>query len=60
MIHESNSLIFKMDIPNAFNRHIFGAIDGNPTSSTFGIAGGGGRTSTSARRAIQLTLRYQF
>ena len=60
VIHESNSLIFKVDIPNAFNRHIFAGLDGNPTSSTFGVAGGSGRNSNSFRRAIQLTLRYQF
>jgi carboxypeptidase family protein len=59
-IHERNSLIFKVDLPNAFNRHIFGAFDGNPTSSTFGVAGGGNRGSNSAQRNIQLTLRYQF
>jgi hypothetical protein len=60
VIHENNSLIFKVDIPNAFNRHIFAGLDGNPTSSTFGVAGGSGRNSNSFRRAIQLTLRYQF
>jgi hypothetical protein len=60
VIHENNSLIFKVDIPNAFNRHIFGSFDGNPTSSTFGVAGGGSRGSNSFARRIQLTLRYQF
>src|SRR5713101_6566243 len=27
-ISETHSLIFKADIPNAFNRHIFGTLDG--------------------------------
>jgi hypothetical protein len=59
-IYESNELIFKVDIPNAFNRHIFGALDGNPTDSSFGVSGGSGRGVSSNPRQIQLTLRYQF
>ncbi|HKV61887.1 MAG TPA: carboxypeptidase regulatory-like domain-containing protein [Candidatus Acidoferrum sp.] len=60
-ISESHSLVFKADIPNAFNRHIFGTLDGNvgPDNSTFGVPKGP-RAVINARRQIQLTLRYQF
>jgi len=27
-IHENHEIDFKVDIPNAFNRHIFGTLDG--------------------------------
>jgi hypothetical protein len=50
-----------MDIPNAFNRHIFGQLDSGITSNTFGAPGGrnfGGLSS--GARQIQFTLRYQF
>ena len=59
-ITESQSFILKVDIPNAFNRHVFGGIDGNPTSSTFGVPGGGNHSVLNAARQIQITLRYQF
>jgi len=59
-ITESQSLIFKLDIPNAFNRHVFGGIDGNPGSSTFGVPGGGNHSVLDPARQIQITLRYQF
>ena len=60
-ISESHSLLFKADIPNAFNRHIFGTLDGNvgPNNTTFGVPKGP-RGVINARRQIQLTLRYQF
>ncbi len=60
-ISETHSLIFKADIPNAFNRHIFGTLDGNvgPNNSTFGVPKGP-RAVINARRQIQLSLRYQF
>jgi len=58
--HESQSILFKVDIPNAFNRHIFGTRDGNITDNTFGVSGGGSYNVVSAVRQIQLTLRYQF
>jgi hypothetical protein len=58
-ITETHSLIFKADIPNAFNRHIFGTLDGYVLSSTFGIPKGP-RNVVNAIRQIQLTLRYQF
>lgn len=56
---EGHSLIFKADIPNAFNRHIFGTLDGFPLDSTFGVPKGP-RGTINSRRVIQLTLRYQF
>jgi hypothetical protein len=60
MITETHALTFKADIPNAFNRHVFGQLDGGPTDSTFGVAGGGGRSVLNGPRQIQLTLRYEF
>ena len=60
-ISETHSLIFKMDIPNAFNRHIFGQLDSGITSNTFGAPAGRNFGATSnAVRQIQFTLRYQF
>jgi len=59
-LFESHVLVFKLDIPNAFNRHSFGHIDGNITSSTFGVPGGGGHSVINAPRTIQMSLRYQF
>lgn len=59
-IRENQSIVFKVDIPNAFNRHVFGTRDGYIGDSTFGISGGGGYTIASPVRQIQLTLRYQF
>jgi hypothetical protein len=58
-IVEGQSLILKVDIPNAFNRHIFGTLDGDIRSSTFGIPKGP-RNVINASRVIQITLRYQF
>ena len=59
---ETHFITFKVDIPNAFNRHKFSAIDGSPTSGTFGMPGacGNGRCVLNAPRQIQLTLRYEF
>jgi hypothetical protein len=59
-IRESQVLLFKLDIPNAFNRHVFGAIDGNPTDPFFGVPGGGGHGVVNAPRTLQATLRYEF
>ena len=58
-IAEGHTLLLKVDLPNAFNRHIFGTLDGNITSSTFGIPKGP-RGTINASRVIQITLRYQF
>ena len=62
-LFESHTLTFKVDIPNAFNRHTFGRRDGKLTSSTFGAPGNAnfnGLTVLNPARNIQLTLRYQF
>jgi hypothetical protein len=59
-VREGQDILFKLDIPNAFNRHTFGAIDGGPGDSTFGVPGGGGHTVINAPRTIQATLRYEF
>lgn len=59
-ITEGQFFTIKADIPNAFNRHVFGQLDGNITSSTFGVAGGGGRNVINPPRRIQITLRYEF
>jgi len=59
-IRENKMIVFKLDIPNAFNRHVFGAIDGNPYDSFFGVAGGGGHSVINAPRTMQATLRYEF
>src|SRR6267378_1245553 len=58
-LSETHSLIFKADIPNAFNRHVFGTLDGYILSSTFGVPKGP-RSVVNAIRQIQITLRYQF
>jgi hypothetical protein len=59
-IRESQNILFKLDIPNAFNRHTFGGIDGNPTDGFFGVPGGGGHSVINGPRQIQATLRYEF
>jgi len=60
-ISETHSLIFKVDLPSAFNRHIFGQPDTGITDNTFGApAGRSSGSVVNAPRRIQLTLRYQF
>jgi hypothetical protein len=59
-IRENQVIMFKLDIPNAFNRHVFGAIDGNPGDSFFGVPGSGGHSVINAARTLQATLRYEF
>jgi len=59
-IREGQAIMFKLDIPNAFNRHVFGAIDGNPGDPFFGVPGGGGHGVINAPRTLQATLRYEF
>jgi hypothetical protein len=49
-----------MDLPNAFNRHVFGQLNGNPFDGSFGVPGGGGHSVLNSPRQIQLTLRYEF
>jgi hypothetical protein len=58
-IHENQAIIFKFDIPNAFNRHVFQTLDGGVKDFAFG-APGGNLGVVSPVRQIQFTLRYQF
>jgi hypothetical protein len=58
---DRQSIVFKVDIPNAFNRHVFGTLDGGITDGNFGSPGSAPALSVvSPTRQIQLTLRYQF
>jgi len=63
-IREGQDILFKMDFSNAFNRHTFGGIDGNPGDSYFGVPGGSGHStingSNVAQRTLQASLRYEF
>jgi hypothetical protein len=59
-IREGQVLMFKLDIPNAFNRHVFGAIDGYPGDTFFGVPGGSGHNVINSPRTLQATLRYEF
>ena len=60
-IREGKDILFKLDIPNAFNRHTFGGIDGDPQfDSFFGVPGSGGHSVINATRQIQATLRFEF
>ncbi len=61
-VYENHALIFKLDIPNAFNRHIFGTLNGNgPYSWDTGFGQPKGfPSSINAVRVIQFSLRYQF
>jgi len=56
--HENQAIVFKVDIPNAFNRHVFGTLDGGVGDTGFGAPKG--ISVVSPTRQIQLTLRYQF
>jgi len=55
-LSERQNLVFKAEMINAFNRHVFGGPDTNPYSSTFGGVFG---TADTARQ-IQFILRYEF
>jgi hypothetical protein len=59
-IREGQDILFKVDIPNAFNRHTFGGIDGWPEDQYFGVPGGSSHSVINSPRQIQLTLRYEF
>jgi hypothetical protein len=65
-IRENHVIVFKLDIPNAFNRHRFGAGGGAPQTwnPTFGTPGftfyGAPNGGVNAARQIQATLRYEF
>jgi len=55
-IHESQSLILKAELINAFNRHVFTRPDTGPTDNSYGGSTG---TIEDARK-VQFTLRFQF
>lgn len=57
-IHENHEIDFKVDIPNAFNRHTFGTLDGWVGDNNFGAPKG--LTVANGTRSIQFTLRYKF
>jgi hypothetical protein len=59
-VREGQDILFKLDIPNAFNRHTFGGIDGYPGDTFFGVPGGSGHGVINGPRQIQATLRYEF
>ena len=62
-ISEGKALSLKFDIPNAFNRHRLGTIDGNPFDRHFGASGftfSGGPSSNNGPRDIQITARFEF
>jgi hypothetical protein len=58
-ISEGKVFLLKFDIPNAFNRHTFAGIDGNPFDSHFGVPGSGGGV-INGPRDIQITGRFEF
>jgi hypothetical protein len=53
---ERQSLVFKAEMINAFNRHVFSGPDTNPYSGTFGGVFG----TADSPRQIQFILRYEF
>jgi hypothetical protein len=57
-IHENHEIDFKVDIPNAFNRHTFGTLDGWVGDNNFGAPKG--LSVANGTRSIQFTLRYKF
>jgi len=59
-IREGQSIMLKVDFTNAFNRHVFGAIDGYPGDQFFGVPGGSGHAVLNSPRTTQVTLRYEF
>jgi outer membrane receptor protein involved in Fe transport len=62
-IWESHTIIFKVDIPNAFNRHVFNSLNGAVFSwnNSLGKPNGyPGSAVISPVRQIQFTVRYQF
>jgi hypothetical protein len=65
-IRENHVISLKIDLPNAFNRHVFGAGGGAPQTwnPTFGTPGftfyGAPNGGLNPARQIQATLRYEF
>ena len=60
VLAETQAITFKVDLPNAFNRHSFGQLGSTADDTAFGVPGGGGHSVVNAARQIQLTLRYEF
>jgi hypothetical protein len=58
-IGEGKVFMLKFDLPNAFNRHTFGAIQGGPGDAHFGVPGSGGGV-INGPRDIQVTGRFEF
>ena len=55
-ITERQSITFKAELLNAFNRHVFGRYDAGPLDKGFGGVG----SMVDLSRKIQFTLRYAF
>jgi hypothetical protein len=55
-LFESHALIFKAELFNAFNRHVFTRPDTGLQDNTFGAGGG----TVNGPRNVQFTLRYDF
>ena len=55
-LFESHSIVFKTELFNAFNRHVFTRPDTGVTSGTFGTSFG----TVNNPRNVQFTLRYDF
>jgi hypothetical protein len=55
-LFESNSLILKAELFNAFNRHVFTRPDTGPQDGGFGVSFG----TVNGPRTVQFTLRYDF
>jgi hypothetical protein len=58
-IAEGKVFMLKFDLPNAFNRHTFGAIQGGMGDTHFGVPGSGGGV-INGPRSIQITGRFEF
>jgi len=55
-LFESHAIVFKTELFNAFNRHVFTRPDTGVTSGTFGTSFG----TVNGQRTVQFTLRYDF
>jgi len=55
-LFESHSIVFKAELFNAFNRHVFARPDTGVTSKTFGTSS----FTVDTPRNVQFTLRYDF
>lgn len=55
-ISESSSLVLKLELLNAINRHVFATPDLNPGDQSFGVL----VSTIDAPRNVQITARFQF